>query len=392
MRNKASRRRGSHIVTMTSVILLSVLLPSTAAMAATRTYHVKVGKFLHGAPAESMRFFPETIRIHQGDILHFTSDGFHTATLLPLGAGPIEWLDRHAGPGDPYASLQRDRDDGPRAYVFSTAVALPTDPSCGGSGQSPCSFDGSSLLNSGVPLSGPLDMAVSVDVAPGRTFYVVCLIHGAMMHMKVNVVANSKPRSSPNRIKDANTAALAQDHDTALALVAKFDARRTWHWHNGTKVWDAWAGVDSSHIAVYGMFPNKLKIARGDKVQWHFDELTFEDHTVSFPAKTAYQVAGNSFVPVCESASGADNPPQLPGPPFCNNPADLEIQLDNRFVTKIGDGSFARTDYQNSGVRGTNSHFGDRNYTLKFTKRSGAEPFQYICLIHPFMRGRVRVG
>lgn len=389
---RSGPRRGTHIVTVVSVVLLSVLLPSTAAFAATKTYHVKVGKFLHGSPAESMRFFPETIRIHQGDILHFTTDGFHTATLLPLGAGPVEWYDRHTGPNDPYAAFQRDKDDGPRAFVFSTKIALPTDPTCGGSGQSPCSFDGSALMNSGVPLTGPLDMRASVDVAPGHTFYVVCLIHGAMMHMRVNVVGNAQPRSTTKHIKTVNSAALAQDHDTALALDAKFNSRRTWHWHNGQKVWDAWSGVDSSHVGLYGMYPHSLKIARGDRVQWHFDELTFEDHTVTFPAAKAYQVTGNSFVPVCESASGDDNPPQLPGPPFCNNPARLEIHFDNRFVRRAGDGSFARADYQSSGVRGTNSPFGDRNYTLKFTKRSGADAFQYICLIHPFMRGRVRVG
>jgi plastocyanin len=385
------RSRAVSIFTVASVVLLGVLLPSTAAHAATKTFHVKVGSFMHGAPAESMRFFPETIRVHQGDVLHFTSDGFHTATLLPLGAGPVEWFDRHTGRNDPYAVFKRDKDDGPRAYVFSTKTALPTDPTCGGSGN-PCSFDGSAVLNSGVPLNGPLDLRASIDVASGHTFYVVCLIHGAMMHMRVSVVGNANPRSNPNHIKRGNHAALAQDHDTALALDAKLSARRTWHWHNGTKVWDAWAGADSQHVALYAMYPNKLKIRKGDRVQWHFDELTFEDHTVSIPAKTAYRVASKSFVPVCESKAGKDNPPQLPGPPFCNNPKHLEIQFDDLFVRPVGDGSFARRDFQNSGARGASSPFGDRNYTLKFTRRSGAEPFQYICLIHPFMRGRVRVG
>src|SRR5207247_10997315 len=122
MRRIGLLQHGSKVVTVVSVLLLSLVLPTTSALAAPRTFHVTVGRFMHGAPAESMRFFPETIRVHQGDILHFTSDGFHTATLLPLGAGPIEWLDRHAGPGDPYAIFQRDKDDGPRAYIFSTTV------------------------------------------------------------------------------------------------------------------------------------------------------------------------------------------------------------------------------------------------------------------------------
>ena len=386
------QRRRFSLACLGALAIVSIMLvPSATAVAVTSTYDVVVGQFLAGAPAESMRFFPSTIDVHQGDVLHFTSDSFHTATLLPVGAGPVEWFDANATGDAPYAILQRDKDDGARAYVFSTPVALPTDPTCGGPSQPICSFDGTSVLNSGIPLAGPMEMSVSVDVAPGNTIYVVCLIHGAMMRMGVHVVKASRPASDPAALAAGNAAAIAQDTDSAAALDAKFSSMYTSHETATGTVWDAWAGVENRYVTLYGMYPKKLKIARGDTVQWHFDQLNYEIHTVTFPMDTAKAVADNSFFPVCDTGAGADSPPDLPGPPFCSDPSQLELQLDNRFVAPHGDGSFEGTDYQNSGVRGGVSPIGDANYDLSFGYRSGDTPFQYICLVHEFMRGRIVV-
>jgi plastocyanin len=389
MRTRRAVLSGLGVIAM----LGSVVTFAPSAAAAPATYEVSVGMFLDvAAPAESMRFFPSTIDVHQGDVVSFSIDSFHTATLLPVGEGPVEWFDANASGTEPYALLQRDTDDGPRSYVFSTAVAVPTDPSCGGAEQAACSFDGSDVLNSGVPFTGPLDLSVSVDVAPGNTFYVVCLIHGAPMHMTVNVVPNGDPASDPDALDASNQAALTQDGDTALALQARFSDRRTSHEAvGGGRVWDAWAGVESRYVALFGMYPKKLKIAKGDTVQWHFDELTYELHTATFPYDVAGKIAKNSFVPVCDTGAGEDGPPELEAPPFCNDPTQLELALDDRFVAPRGDGTYSGPDYQSSGVRGGLSPIGDANYDLTFTEPSGDTPFQYICLIHPFMRGRVVV-
>jgi len=42
-------------------------------------------------------------------------------------------------------------------------------------------------------------------------------------------------------------------------------------------------------------------------------------------------------------------------------------------------------------VLGANSILGDPDFELKFTKRSSSGGFQYMCMIHTGMRGRVVV-
>ena len=380
-------------------LIATLVLPAMSAGAAT-TYDVAVGQFLASAPAESMRFFPGTVDVHQGDELHFTTESFHTATLLPVGAGVVEWFDTNAtlGTSQPYALAQPNPDNGSTAYKFGNNAIFPTDSTCGGPTQSPCAFDGTTVLNSGIPVffDGPMDWTVTVGAAPGDSFWVVCLVHGANMRMKVNVVATSAPASDPAALDTANAQALAQDTASAAALNAKYSAKQTWHVKGNHRVWDAWAGVDNRHVAVYGMFPRTLKVAKGDTVQWHFDSLTFEDHTVTFPSDKARKIA-NFFNPVCDpdgdAGPGPDNPPDMMDPPFCTDPTQLEIQLSDKFVPKLGDGTVTGRELESSGVRGAGSSAlgGDANYNLRFGATSSGTGFKYICMIHPFMRGRVVV-
>ncbi len=378
-------------------LIAIVILPATGAGAAT-TFDVGVGGFLRNAPAESMRFLPGSIDVHQGDTLHFTSQGFHTATLLPVGAGVVDWMDANAtiGTAGSYSLVQPDPDTGPNAYKFGNTAITPTQ-GCGGANQPACSYDGTAVVNSGAPFfTNGIDLSTTINASVGSSFWVVCLIHGPNMRMKVNVVASSSPASDPAALDKANKHALAQDEDSAAALTAKYSQKQTWHAApNGHRVWDAWAGVDNRHVAVYGMFPQTLKISKGDTVQWHFDSLTFEDHTVTFPLDKAKKIANNNPI-TCDpdgAGPGPDNPPDLMEPPFCGNPAQLEIHFDNRFITPAGDGNLSGGgEFQNSGVRGAFTSIGDANYDLKFGATSSAQGFKYLCMIHPFMRGRVVVG
>lgn len=375
---------------------VGMVLPGGVAQGQT-TYDVVVGQFLEGVPAaESMRFFPGDIDVHQGDTLRFASTGFHTATALPLGVGPVEWFDSQAtlGTNQPFALIEPDEDDGPDAFKFNNE-AIFGDPACGAPGQPACSYDGSSVVNSGAPFVASVDLAATVDAAAGSSFYVVCIVHGPNMRMKVDVVGAGQPASDPDDLEDANQAALRQDIDTANALHERFSTRRTSHPAvGGGRVWDAWAGVDSNHVALYGFYPEKLRLEKGDRVQWHFDSLSFEDHSVTMPRSTALEIVGNSPI-VCDpdgdAGPGPDNPPEIDGPPFCNDPTQLEIELDDRFIPRIGNGAFRGSDLESSGVRGANAPT-DANYVLRFPKRSPDAGFKYICLIHPFMRGRVVVG
>ncbi len=394
-------RRSTLGIAFVSVLLAAFLLPAATAGAAT-TYEVGVGQFIEGAPAESDLFFPGKIEVHTGDELHFTSESFHTATLLPVGAGPVDWIEDNAalGSSEPYSLAVPDPDDGPTAYKFGNAAIFPTDSTCGGAGQPACSFNGTSVLNSGISFfatGGPMDFTATVGASAGGTFYVVCIVHGSNMRLRVDVVGNAEPASDPDRLDKENQETLAQATASALALHAKFSALRTYHEEpDGTVVWDAWAGVDSRHVSLFAMYPAKLVVDKGDTVQWHFDDLWTEDHTVTFPLDIGREIARNTGVPVCDpdgdAGPGPDNPPDLTEPPFCSVPTQLEGDFDDRFVFPDGNGTFrGGDDLSSSGVLGATSILGNDSYELTFGALSGKEPFKYLCLIHPFMRGKVVV-
>jgi plastocyanin len=143
------------------------------------------------------------------------------------------------------------------------------------------------------------------------------------------------------------------------------------------------------------MYPRKLVLEKGDTVQWHFDSLNYEPHSATFPLSTAKEIAQGSFYPSCDpdgdAGPGPDTPPVLETPPFCADPTQLELNFDPRFVPVGGNGMFRGADLESSGVRGLLSPLGDDNWDLTFTRSSGDEPFRYLCLVHPWMRGRVVV-
>ncbi|MGH2529857.1 MAG: cupredoxin domain-containing protein [Actinomycetota bacterium] len=386
-------RRATVGVAAGLAFVAGLVLPPTGAGALT-TYEIQAGRVFSRVSAESMRFRPSAIDVHQGDTLHFTNPSVHTATFLPVGEGVVDWFEANAvlGSSGPYSLIRPDRDDGPRSFKFTNAAFFATDETCGGPSQPACSFDGSSVLNSGL---GWADFTVDVDVAQGNEFWVVCLIHGPPMRLKVTVVPNAQPASAPAELAAANAAAIQQDRNASRALRNRFIERRTSHLASGVgRVWDAWAGVDGAHVSVYGMFPSKLVVDKGDTVQWHFDSLVFEDHTVSIPVRVAEPIAAY-FETFCDpdgdGGLGPDNPPDMPDPPFCTDPTEVELELHDRFTLPRGNGLFGGAPLETSGVLGANSILGDPDFELKFTKRSSSGGFRYMCMIHPGMRGRVVV-
>jgi plastocyanin len=383
------------VAVLAGVVPLTGLVPLTSAQAQT-TYRIRVGKFFGSAPAESMRFFPQRIRVHEGDILRFTSRGFHTATLLPIGQVPEQWVQDYArAPRGPWAFANRDPDD--RAFKANNAALLPTRFDCGDAGN-PCEFDGSGsptggVLNSGLPINGPMNFHVEVDAEPGETFWVLCLVHQRMT-MRVQVVPDAVPASDPGALEERRLEKVASDRSAAESLHARLSKRRSFHFEGGTKVYDAWAGFDTKHISLLAMYPQVLNVRKGEKVQWHFDTLFFEDHTVSFPKKKAARVASNSFVPGCDpdgdAGPGPDTPPNDPDT-ICSNPSQVEFDIQRRFVMPRGDGVVSNHhSYDSSGIVGGNFSFGEDQYTLRFSNPS-RRAYKYLCLIHPFMQGRVNV-
>jgi plastocyanin len=371
---------------------LFVAAAPTPAGAAPADYKIRVGTFLAkrsgGAPADSMRFYTPRLRVHRGDTVKFKIKGFHTATLTPAGVGLKRWVRRNAsGVGERWAFVSRDRDDGKGHLKFNIRAAFQNQRGCG-SGANPCTYKGNGVVNSGVFRPKP-SFTVKINAPAGSRFGFICLIHPGM-RKKVRVVGGGTPATKQSRVTRYRDRQLNEDAANAAALHRRLSRTRTKHLTpSGKVVWDAYAGYDGDGFSLLAMYPRKLNIRKGQRVSWHFSRNTYEDHTATFPLKRAQRVA--NVGPACDEGAGRDQPPEIQGPPFCNPPTELEFDIPPRFWQARGGKIHKRRDYDNSGVEGASFHPGKDPYRLKFTKVSNRKGYRYICLIHPFMVGSVRV-
>lgn len=394
------RRRWSLPAVMALVGGLVAVGPQ--ASAAPLTFDVQVGAFpAQNLPAESMRFFPGEMDAHRGDTLRFTSDGFHSATFMPANVDPDQWVAENTTAfNDPFAATVADPDEGPKAAKFGLGAFLPTDFSCGTPGN-PCIVDGTGVVNSGLPIAGPLDFSATLDVAPGTTLDLFCAIHSPM-RMRINVVNDATPIQSQEDIDDATADRIAADEERAQQIHKRFSNKHTKTIRNGRRIWDAYPGVDRGHISLLAMYPQQLDLRKGDKVKWHFDDLIFETHTASMPLSRSSQEGNADFQPSCDpdgdGGTMPDVPPTNPQDPF-SCPAGTTPEVDRNpgaYLLK-GDGRVnGYRDFESSGERGPSipapPSEGLSTYVLKFPARTDpGRPFSYLCIIHRFMRGSITV-
>lgn len=385
------------------VMVLLVLVPTPASAGANLTVHV--GAVLAelpeagGAPADGMRFYAPPLNVHDGDTVTFVFDGFHTATLLPANTDADAWVQDNAVAG-PFSFLVPDPDDGGSAtepmLKANNAVAFPSldgVPATCGSEAVPCAA-GADVVNSGIPFDPTVTFNATIDGAVGDVIPVLCLIH---LNMRLDIT-----------VVDAATAATTQaEIDAYYDATTESDARKAGKRHNklvdgqsgtqlanGSTRWDAFAGVDGAGWALLGMYPSTLEIDRGDTVRWHFDELIFEDHTVSMPFGKALAVFNSGFLAYCDLDGEGTDPrveADLPPPVFCSE-GEVEFAVPPKFVFERGNGTFGGSDYESSGVLGSNV-FDLSSYDVRFTSDSSGKGFRYFCLLHsPFMDGRVKVA
>jgi plastocyanin len=389
---------------MPMVLVLALLMPPPAASSASSnfaTLNVVLGAFLEeafavsGTNAATHEFFPKRLSVAEGDDVHFDVGGFEGVLILPPNVGAQDWLDEFATtPTDPFSFVIEDPDEAPGNLKGNNVIALGTDPTCGVSGQPPCSVDGTGVHSSGLFPDGDfLTYDVTIDLNEGDFVWVVNSVFPDQ-RMKISVV-DPADRTSQADIDAERIDAFKRYADAAAALALKLSTRQSWHrTRSGRRVFDAWAGYDTQHFDLLDFFPQKLKIRKDDRVRWHFDSLIDEIHTVSVPRARALQTAANVFAPVCDpdgdGGAGPDNPPDLPEPPFCSNIAELEFDIPAGFVLPRGNGVYRQgNNLESSGARG--GGLPENSYTLTFSKRTSNAGNPYICMLHPFMRGRVVV-
>jgi len=334
-------------------------------------------------PADYMNFVPNTISVHKGD--HITFEGeFHTATALPTSVtNPNTWIRTHARRlGQRYFFLARD--DEPGRIIFNPNVIYPTT----GCKPTACAVDGSTIVNSGaLGVVAPTKSTFTINVAAGKSFWVICLIH-PQMRMLVNVVPNGKNVQSQAQIDAAAKQLIAAQTTRATALWQRLQHQHSHMGANGRRVVDAWSGYDVKRLELLGMFPHTIHVRRGQTVEWHFDKLLYEPHSVVFPARLA-QVISNGPPPKCEKNNGSGDVPvtkKFTCPPGSRGP--IEIEVGGRIFKKSGTHVVTRaTGRHNSGARGGFDISRSGPYFLRFPV-ANAKGYHYACGVH----GRMMSG
>ena len=330
-------------------------------------------------------FFPRGgLRVHQGDVVDFgwanTPDGLHTATLLRSGETPaIAWDVVHP-------AIESDADNGLGALQFSRFAILPSNPPLGapggcGDATAPCSYDGSSDVNSGANATdGNTHFFVRFNVPAGTRVTFICLIHRGMK-ASLTVVPDAKPATTAEQATAAADRQAAKD--TRGAFNAEADANHLSH-HHGHEV-TLIAGTATRYVEVAEMLPRDVTIQQGQTVRW-ITKTREDPHTVTFPQGPA----GDPLPPVCEPSSlPGEDVPATGSPPCGGDFANFEIHYlpDQAGATSITD----PTTFGTSGVIATQIdrwHALGRSTSFRFPNTG---TFTYQCKVHEHMLGTLRV-
>jgi plastocyanin len=356
---------------------------------------------------ESMRFMAPTLNVHKGDTLTFDFPSFHTASLLPTTADFLAFRAANTGGvGKPYSLVIPDTDDTTEegaaadkpAVKANPAVAFPSvggAPADCGAATNPCSYDGTAVVNSGLPIASPPDtFSVTIDADAGKSFWLICFVH-THMNLRVNIVADTAAATTQADVDAAKATLAATDEEWANETDAKLINARSSHvTASGQKVYDVAVGYDNHFASLDGFYPRKTSVPKGSTVRFHFEQLIYEDHTVTMPAPSAFNLFDEFFVPMCDPDGDAGAGPDTsdtPGPtgPCGGDFSKAEIDITSRVMYGIGDGVFTgASDLEHSGLRG--AQFGLTNFDMKFKARSSDGGWKVFCMLHP-MEARIVV-
>ena len=387
-------------VALLALSLAFAAFPTLDAQAQT-THEVQVGRLIDGdLSKESMRFYPSTLRVHQGDVVHFSSEGFHGVALLPLGTTASEWTATNAGgTGKPWSLFEPDADEAPGTLKVNLA-ALFSNADCGWPGEAPCEFDGrpteaGAILNSGLALVPQgdsaqvhqLDFSVTINADPAEAVEIVDLVNPKMT-MRIEVVGADEVATTPLDIELETQKRFQEDVAGARQLHRSYSKKKATKKVKGKTYRMAWAGVETETISLRGMYPKTITIAPGQGVRWNFNRNVFSAYTVTFPAGRALATADTFPVVACDpdgdvAEGAADTQPVSAQAPYCGSYDELELEVPESLSLAGGDAKVTSArDYASSGVRGAGIAATNAPYDLLFPKASSKKGFAYASMLH----------
>jgi plastocyanin len=359
-------------------------------------------------------YFPSSLSAHPGDTVtyrlpHFSGEP-HTVTLGTLVDAAVAKL-RSLGADASVAAQENSPEMLNLVDVFPHAIEGP--PDANQSAAQACYLDGGvpplslkggapacpkrsqpeftgtqSFYNSGALMEDGASYSVplSKNIKPG-TYNVICLVHRAAMTSQIQVVDPSRPVQSQadltakgqqqlKRLVDALTpiAAKAQTATADTALSSSGDPSITR---------PVIADPNAINAVVVDFGPRTLSIPVGGSVTWR----NFYFHNLAFGALDSdvgvLQKAADGSIhlsPKAGAPAGFSVPPQA----GINIPPPDTVQP---FTVDLG--SWDGTGFRNTGIVQSLPPQDIVSLKLTFTR---AGTFPYRCLIHPDMKGEVKVG
>jgi plastocyanin len=354
-------RRVSAIATAAATLaLIASLALSSSAVALVAPVSAGPPKPPHVQRLDFDAFFPSTTKIHVGDSVSWSINGFHTVSFLAAGQQPKPPFLPAIGnliSGQLDAASTPFWFNGQPKQTINPEVAFPS----GGK-----TYNGSGYLNSGTPNPGGPPTPFVVKFTKAGTFSFYCLVHAGM---KGVVQVLPKSASVPTAGNDRATAS-AQEADA----IAK--ARRL------AKVKPppatVLAGNDGNGPVTWlRFFPQNLKIKAGTTVTFKLASRR-EIHTITI-GPAAYTTAIEKTFTTPQPNPGG--PPTIVVNPLGAFPSD-PLPLPPYTGANHGNG------FEGSGILASGG--GPQPSTVKITFAK-AGVYNYECVIHEGMDGRIIV-
>ena len=310
-----------------------------------KTYTVLVGAVDDSVGANVMAFFPETLRIHVGDTVHWQRNGneIHTVTFLA---------------GMDLPPLNVPAPDGlPSPQMRNPLIAFPVAPRDG-------RYDGTTFATSGIfgPDPDLFQGVESFDLTFTRrgTYNYVCVVHGAIMSAQILVVDHDQDIPSPREVdrqaQRSIAAALAQAPE-AIQL-AEDEVPPPTQNDDGSTTFHVVVGYALGQLYMQHFFPEELTVQPGDTVEWKFSTHNLGNHTITF-------------------LNGTEPPDDLIVWPQGDDPPLLLVNPEVLF-SQNADMPLTRAGVYSSGVLRPGNP--PPSFALTIGDISGEDPFR--CLLH----------
>jgi len=314
---------------------------------------------LHAKHLDLNGFFPSVTRIHVGDSVTWSINGFHTVSIIPAGQAPPPLIVPAAT--NPISG-KLDAVGAPLWFngqpnlIINPVVAAPS----GGK-----TYAGQGYLNSGLPAPSGPPAPFTVKFTKAGSFTFNCLVHPGMQGA-IRVLANG--RRVPT-VRQDREAAMAQ----ASAAVRQARTLAKVKPPSATIL----AGNDGSGpVAWLRFFPETLRVKVGTTVNFKISSLR-EVHTVTFgPAAYTTEIE-NTFTTPSPNPAG---PPTLIVNPLGADPSD-PAPLPPYTGANHGNG------FEGTGILGTGGPL-PSGAKITFTK-PGTYTFE--CVIHAHMDAKIVV-